>query len=88
MAYEQYLSEFVYDKIWSELSQKDRMVAKGIADVQSGKIKEIRDAIGMETNAFNPYRKRLIKKGIVSGEIRGYVYFTLPLFEEYVIENY
>ena len=86
--YEQYLSEFVYDKIWSELSQKDRMVAKGIADIKSGKIKEIRDAIGMETNEFNPYRKRLIRKGIVSGEIRGYVYFTLPLFEEYVIENY
>ena len=86
--YEQYLSEFVYDKVWSELSQKDRMVAKGIADVQSGKIKEIRDAIGMETNEFNPYRKRLIRKGIVSGEKRGYVYFTLPLFEEYVIENY
>lgn len=38
------------------------MVAKGIADVQSGKIKEIRDAIGMETNEFNPYRKRLIKR--------------------------
>ena len=86
--YEQYLSEFVYDKIWSELSQKDRMVAKGIADIKSGKIKEIRDAIGMETNEFNPYRKRLIRKGIVSGEKRGYVYFTLPLFEEYVIENY
>ena len=34
-------------------------LAKGIADVQSGKIKEIRDAIGMETNEFNPYRKRL-----------------------------
>lgn len=86
--YEQYLSEFVYDKIWSELSQKDRMVAKGIADIKTGKIKEIRDEIGMETNEFNPYRKRLIRKGIVSGEIRGYVYFTLPLFEEYVIENY
>ncbi len=86
--YEQYLSEFVYDKIWSELSQKDRIVAKGIADIKSGKIKEIRDAIGMETNEFNPYRKRLIRKGIVSGEKRGYVYFTLPLFEEYVIENY
>ena len=42
----------------------------------------------METNEFNPYRKRLIKKGIVSGEMRGYVYFTLPLFDEYVIENY
>ena len=86
--YAQYLSEFVYDKIWSELSPKDRAVARAIADVKSGKIKDIREQLGMETNEFNPYRKRLIKKGIVSGEMRGYVYFTLPLFDEYVIENY
>lgn len=86
--YEQYLSEFVYDKIWSELSQKDRMVAKGIADTENGKIKDIREYLNMETNEFNPYRKRLIKKGILSGEQRGYVYFTLPLFDKYVIENY
>lgn len=85
--YEQYLSEFVYDKIWSELSQKDRIVARGIAEVDGGKIKDIREHLGMETNEFNPYRKRLIKKGILSGEMRGYVYFTLPLFDEYVIEN-
>lgn len=85
--YEQYLSEFVYDKIWSELSQKDRIVAKGIAESAGGKIREIRERLGMETNEFNPYRKRLIKKGILSGEMRGYVYFTLPLFAEYVIEN-
>ena len=85
--YEQYLSEFVYDKIWSELSQKDRIVARGIAEVDGGKIKDIRERLGMETNEFNPYRKRLIKKGILSGEMRGYVYFTLPLFDEYVIDN-
>ena len=85
--YEQYLSEFVYDKIWSELSQKDRIVARGIAETESGKSKEIREHLGMETNEFNPYRKRLIKKGIVSGETRGYVFFTLPLFERYVIDN-
>lgn len=85
--YEQYLSEFVYDKIWSELSQKDRVVAWGIAETDSGKIKDIREHLGMETNQFNPYRKRLIKKGILSGEMRGYVYFTLPLFEDYVLEN-
>lgn len=85
--YEQYLSEFVYDKIWSELSQKDRVVARGIAETDSGKIKDIREHLGMETNQFNPYRKRLIKKGILSGEMRGYVYFTLPLFEDYVLVN-
>lgn len=85
--YEQYLGEFVYDKIWSELSQKDRIVARGIAEVDGGKIKDIREQLGMETNEFNPYRKRLMKKGIVSGETRGYVFFTLPLFERYVIDN-
>ena len=81
------MSEFVYDKIWSELSQKDRIGSRGIAETESGKIKEIREHLGMETNEFNPYRKRLIKKGIVSGETRGYVFFTLPLFERYVIDN-
>ena len=85
--YEQYLREFVYDKIWSELSQKDRIVTRGIAETESGKIKEIREHLGMETNEFNPYRNRLIKKGIVSGETRGYIFFTLPLFERYVIDN-
>ena len=86
--YAQYLSEFVYDKIWSELSQKDRMVANGIASVDGGKIKDVRDYLHLETNEFNPYRKRLIRKGLINGENRGYVTFTLPLFREYVLENY
>ena len=82
--YEQYLSEFVYDKLWSELSLKDRLVAKAIVDTDSKKIKDIRDILDMSTNEFNPYRQRLIKKGIVDGNTRGYLYFTLPLFEEYI----
>ena len=77
-----------YSKIWSELSAKDRIVAHGIADVKGGKIKDIREYLHMETNEFNLYRKRLIKKGILSGEMRGYAFFTLPLFEEYIMENY
>ena len=85
--YEQYLSEFVYDKLWSELSAKDKIVAHGIAQVKSGKISEIRELLHMETNEFNPYRKRLIRKGLIDGETRGYVKFTLPFFEEYVLEN-
>jgi len=69
------------------LFPKLRIVARGIAETESGKIKEIREHLGMETNEFNPYRKRLMKKGIVSGETRGYVFFTLPLFERYVIDT-
>lgn len=86
--YEQYLSEFVYDKLWSELSIKDRLVAKAIVDTDSKKIKDIRDLLNMSTNEFNPYRQRLIKKGIVDGSTRGILYFTLPLFEEYINTHY
>ena len=85
--YRLYLEEYVYEKIWDELSAKDRRLAYGIAKVKSGKISEIRELLGMDTNNFNPYRKRLMKKGLICGE-RGYVHFTLPLFEEYVTGNY
>ena len=59
--------------------------------MKGGKIKDIREYLHMETNEFTLYRKRLIKKGILSGEMKGYAFFTLPLFEEYImriIEGY
>ncbi len=86
--YRQYLEDYVYDKIWSELSKTDRQIAYAIACSTDGKIMEIRDQLGLETNQFNPYRKRLIKKGIINGDERGYVRFVLPMFEQFVLENY
>lgn len=86
--YKIYLEEYVYEKIWSELSENDRKVAYGIASASTGQISEIRSFLNIETNQFNPYRKRLIKKGLLNGETYGYVYFTLPLFGQFVLENY
>ena len=86
--YKQYLSDLVYDKVWSELSEKDRLVAKGISDSSSRKISDIREHLHMTSNEFNPYRQRLIKKGVIDGSHRGFVRFTLPLFEEYIHDNF
>ena len=86
--YKQYLDDYAYEKIWSELSENDRVLAYGIACSREGKVAEVRQVIGWETNQFNPYRDRLIKRGIVDGSTRGYVRFTLPLFERYVLEHY
>ena len=86
--YRQYLEEYVYDKIWSELSKTDRKILYAAARSANGKIMEIRETLGIETNQFNPYRKRLIKKGIINGDDRGYVRFVLPMFEQFVLENY
>lgn len=85
--FRQYLDEYVYDKVWSELSPKDRQILTAIANHPNGKIAEIREELDIETNEFNPYRKRLIKKGIINGDQRGIVTFTLPMFEDYVTEN-
>lgn len=86
--YEEYLSDYVYDKLWSELSPKDKTVILGIAKCESPRIKDIREYLHMETNEFNPYRKRLIKKGILSGNERGFVKFEIPLFKEYALNQF
>lgn len=83
----QYLEEYVYDKIWSEMSAKDKKVVYAIANTSSGKILEVRNQLGLEPNEFTPYKRRLIRKGIINDEI-GYAKFTLPLFDEFARENY
>lgn len=86
--YRQYLEEYVYDKIWSELSAKDKLVAHAIAQSEEGKVAEVRQLLNMDSNHFNPYRKRLIRKGILNGDERGTVRFSLPMFKEYVIDYF
>jgi AAA+ ATPase superfamily predicted ATPase len=83
-SYRLYLEDFVYDKLWSELSEKDKLVAHAMAESANGSVKEIMHEIGLAPNEFSPYRKRLIRKGLADGSRRGYLSFTLPLFDEFV----
>lgn len=85
--YKQYLDEYVYEKIWTEMTDKEKQVAAAMAKVPDGSIKEIRRLLNMDTNQFNPYRMRLIRKGIADGDVYGKLLFTLPLFREFVEEN-
>lgn len=86
--FKKYMADYVYDKIWSELSNKDKKVIYAMAKTTGGKIFDIRQYLEMETNEFNPYRKRLIDKGLITGDKRGYIAFQLPYFEDYVLETY
>lgn len=86
--YKQYLEDYVYEKIWAELSKGDRKILYGIAKSKTGKISVIREILNLESNQFNPYRKRLIKKGLLNGDEHGYVRFVLPLFDQFVLDNY
>jgi len=81
--YDSLLSEYVYDKIWSELSEKDRMVISGIAKAKTSKNKDIREQIGMDSNTFTVYRERLAKKGLIDTKEYGNIKLTLPRFKEF-----
>ena len=85
--YRQYLEEFVYEKIWMELSSKDRELAYGIALSKTGETAEIRDLSGLNPNAYSVYRSRLLRKGIVESSEYGKLQFTLPLFAPFVLDR-
>lgn len=81
------LSDLSYEKIWDECSPNDRKVCKAIADSKNGSYKEICSLLNWKGNQLNPYRKRLIDKQIIRSKGKGFVAFTLPYFDEYVINN-
>ena len=86
--FRQYLEEYVYEKIWSELSRVDRKVLYAAAVSSDGEVGTIRNNLNMNSNQFTPYRTRLIRKGIINGDIHGTIRFELPLFDEFVLQNF
>jgi len=81
-----YLYEYVYDKLWIELSEKEKKLLELIATKSIKDVKALRETFNTGSNEFSIYRDRLIKKGILDGSRRGYLDFTLPFFEDYIKE--
>ncbi len=83
----QYIDEYVYDKIWSELSEKETVILGVIAEEKCYYVKDLKEKLEMKANMFSVYRDRLLRKGILNGEVRGKLEFALPFFDEYVLEH-
>lgn len=82
-----YLEDSVYVKIWSELSQSDRLFMKNVVNSGSGKAEVIKQLMQIDNSKYSVYRSRLIKTGILDGDKHGYLSVTLPMFEEFVRDN-
>lgn len=82
-----YLFEFAYEKIWSELSARDREVLSAMAHAKSGEVIEIRKLLNCSTDQFNPYRDRLIKAGVAVSPQNGLLQFSLPFYEEFTVKK-
>ena len=86
--YRAYLEDYSYNKIWRVLSSKDKDILYAIAKSKTNKVSEIISIANISNNSLNPYRKRLMDKGVVTTKERGKLLFTLPLFKDYVLDNF
>lgn len=84
--FRQYLEEYVYQKLWSEISVKDKEVLIGIMSVPESRVSAIRDYLNMSSSLFSIYRGRLIKKGILTASHYGQLEFALPQFKEFLMQ--
>ena len=89
--YESELITYSYNKIWSELSEKDKVVVKGMAYLCQDRPverKELMEKIGFSSAMMNRYQARLREKGILdtSGAGHGKYAFILPRFQNFVLD--
>lgn len=80
------LSHYVYSKIWSELSRKDKWYMSFIVQQKSMSTAELLEMSGQKKNEFSQYRARLRDKGLINVS-HGEVSFKLPRFDVFVQNN-
>ena len=85
--FDAYLESYVYEKMWSELSPKDQEIVTAMCKAETSKVEDIRSTADIDSNLFNVYRKRLIRRGLIESTAYGCVEFTLPRFKEFVLRN-
>ena len=87
--FDEALSHYVYSKIWSELSAKDRWYMSFIVKKESISTAELLELSGQKQNEFSQYRARLRDKGLINVSQHGMISYKLPRFDVFVnSQNY
>ena len=68
--FDEELTVYAYEKIWSELSELDRKIVYIISQGVN-KTGDIRESLGVSPQLLNTYRKRLMERGVVDGSRHG-----------------
>ena len=77
------LGEYVYRKIYSELSTLEKEIVKIVSNNVDISTSELASKLNKEPNLVSNYKNILIKKGILNDEYGKFV-FALPRFNEYL----
>ncbi len=71
------LDDFVYRKIWSDLSRQDKNIIRAMPE-RAVKVSEICEKVHMKSGTFSTYRERLLNRGIIEAPQYGYISLLLP----------
>ncbi|MCR5292784.1 MAG: winged helix-turn-helix domain-containing protein [Eubacterium sp.] len=80
------LDDFVYKKIWSTCSARDKEILIAISK-DGTSIKTICEKTGIKNSSFSRYKERLERKGLITSPAYGQISLSLPRFYE-VISTY
>ena len=76
------LEDFVYRKIWTNLSPLEKQITAAMPDQGVKiKVKELCDKLEIKGTTFSKYRERLINKGVCTAPEYGYIALALPRFK-------
>lgn len=82
--YDQYLSDYVYEKVYSGLSSKEKEIVLAMGSDENVEIVNIKEKLNMDDKTMGVYRDRLIKKGVIVPVSYGVITFSLPRFNEFL----
>lgn len=82
--FDEALSHYVYKKMWSELSEKDKWFMSFIVKKDVTPVSELLEETKQKKNEFSQYRERLRDKGLIDVSDRGLIKLKLPRFDVFV----
>ncbi len=82
--FDRYLDEYVYEKIWSELTEKEKMILETMAEDNINNVTAIREKLDIPSRDFSVYRDRMKKKSVIDTKNYGEISFALPRFDVYI----
>ncbi len=83
-AFDEKMSGYCYEKVWEDLSEKEKEIICLLSHYGEMKAKEIIDKTGSSSKAYSVHRDRLVKKGVVDGREHGTLRLLLPRFDIFV----
>ncbi|MCR5179503.1 MAG: ATP-binding protein [Lachnospiraceae bacterium] len=78
------LENFVYEKLWYELSPKEQDIIAYVAGTDEAGVIDVRQALGLSSGSMSVYRDRLKRKGLIDTSRYGKVSLMLPRFGEII----